>query len=36
VAARFWNEAKSLQRPPSDGALKIVAIGEKEDPASIT
>ena len=27
-----WADARALQRPLPDGALQIVACGEKEDP----
>jgi putative SOS response-associated peptidase YedK len=29
-----WEEAQALQRPLRDGALKILATGEKEAPAA--
>lgn len=31
MAPKPWEEAKSLQRPLADGALQIIATGEKED-----
>lgn len=29
-----WSEAQGLQRPLPDGALRVVALGMKQDPAS--